>query len=100
MIGTVSDVRRCRLSRKGADRHYGAGFYAVVEAHAKRASIYMTNTPASTARGGSFKREKRLTNIVSARRLVLLLCLDGNDREGKPFFEYYDDLLDICGNTT
>lgn len=41
------------------------------------------------------KRNKRLTNIVSRGGSLLFAWMEINNAEN-PFFEYYDELLDIC----
>ncbi|NLJ98368.1 MAG: phosphomethylpyrimidine synthase ThiC [Tissierellia bacterium] len=42
-----------------------------------------------------FKRNKRVTNIVSRGGSLLYAWMELNNKEN-PFFEYYDELLDIC----
>jgi len=42
-----------------------------------------------------FKRNKRLTNIVSRGGSLLYAWMELNNKEN-PFYEYYDQLLDIC----
>mgnify|MGYP001325777822 CR=1 FL=1 len=42
-----------------------------------------------------FKRNKRITNIVSRGGSLLYAWMELNNKEN-PFFEYYDELLDIC----
>lgn len=43
----------------------------------------------------SFKKNKRVTNIVSRGGSLLYAWMELNNKEN-PFFEYYDELLDIC----
>lgn len=43
----------------------------------------------------SFKNNKRVTNIVSRGGSLLYAWMELNNKEN-PFFEYYDELLDIC----
>lgn len=42
-----------------------------------------------------FKRNKRVTNIVSRGGSLLYAWMELNNKEN-PFFEYFDELLDIC----
>jgi phosphomethylpyrimidine synthase len=42
-----------------------------------------------------FKKNKRITNIVSRGGSLLYAWMELNNREN-PFYEYYDELLDIC----
>lgn len=42
-----------------------------------------------------FKKHERVTNIVSRGGSLLYAWMELNNREN-PFFEYYDELLDIC----
>ena len=42
-----------------------------------------------------FKRNKRVTNIVSRGGSLLYAWMELNNKEN-PFYEYYDELLDIC----
>lgn len=44
---------------------------------------------------GRFKKHERVTNIVSRGGSLLYAWMELNDMEN-PFFEYYDELLDIC----
>ncbi len=44
-----------------------------------------------------FKRNERITNIVSRGGSLLYAWMELNNKEN-PFFEYYDELLDICEN--
>ena len=71
-------------------------FLAVVETHAKDGVDFMT-IHAGLNRGTAsvFKRNPRLTNIVSRGGALLYAWMELNNREN-PFYEYYDDLLDIC----
>lgn len=42
-----------------------------------------------------FKKNKRITNIVSRGGSLLYAWMELNNKEN-PFYEYYDELLDIC----
>lgn len=71
-------------------------FLEVVETHAKDGVDFMTiHAGLNRETAAVFKRNPRLTNIVSRGGALLYTWMELNNREN-PFYEYYDDLLDIC----
>lgn len=70
-------------------------FLTVIEAHAKEGVDFMTIHAGINKRAiEAFKREKRLTNIVSRGGSLLFAWMKMTGQEN-PFFEYYDEVLDI-----
>ncbi|EOJ2434508.1 phosphomethylpyrimidine synthase ThiC, partial [Campylobacter jejuni] len=71
-------------------------FLDVVYHHAKSGVDFMTIHAGINSRAARvFKESKRLTNIVSRGGSVLYAWMAMKEAEN-PFFEYYDDLLEIC----
>lgn len=71
-------------------------FLDVVEKHAKEGVDFVTiHAGINQETAGVFKRNKRLTNIVSRGGSLLYAWMELNNMEN-PFFEHYDRLLDIC----
>ncbi|WP_129595832.1 phosphomethylpyrimidine synthase ThiC [Anaerophilus nitritogenes] len=72
-------------------------FLDVVRKHAKDGVDFVTiHAGLNKNTAQTFKRNKRLTNIVSRGGSLLYAWMELNGKEN-PFYEYYDDLLDICG---
>ena len=70
-------------------------FLSVVEAHAKQGVDFVTIHAGITKSVISmFKETKRLTNIVSRGGSLLFAWMEMTGNEN-PFYEYYDDVLDI-----
>lgn len=70
-------------------------FFKVVESHAKEGVDFMTIHAGINQRAVEFfEREKRLTNIVSRGGSLLFAWMEMTGNEN-PFFEYYDELLEI-----
>ena len=88
MIGTVP-MEKDLLEISAQD------FLKVVEAHAKEGVDFMTIHAGINRRAvEAFRREGRLMNIVSRGGSLLFawMAMTGNEN---PFFEYYDDVLEI-----
>ncbi|NQS74951.1 MAG: phosphomethylpyrimidine synthase ThiC [Peptococcaceae bacterium] len=71
-------------------------FFGVVEKHAADGVDFMTiHAGVNRDTAARFKKNPRLTNIVSRGGSLLFAWMEMNNREN-PFFEHYDRLLDIC----
>ncbi|GAA0774046.1 phosphomethylpyrimidine synthase ThiC [Clostridium subterminale] len=71
-------------------------FFTVVEKHAQDGVDFVTiHAGLNRETINTFKRNKRLTNIVSRGGSLLFAWMELNQREN-PFYEYFDRLLDIC----
>jgi len=95
MIGTVPIYDAIGYLEKELTEITAMDFLKVVEAHAKDGVDFMTIHAGINRRAlEGFKREKRLTNIVSRGGSLLFAWMEMTGNEN-PFFEYYDDLVDI-----
>lgn len=95
MIGTVPMYDAVDYLEKELTKITARDFLKVVEAHAKEGVDFMTVHAGINRRAvEGFKREKRLTNIVSRGGSLLFAWMKMTGNEN-PFFEYYDELLDI-----
>ncbi|KUK81150.1 MAG: Phosphomethylpyrimidine synthase [Pelotomaculum thermopropionicum] len=73
-----------------------AEFLGVVEKHARDGVDFMTiHAGINRDTATRFRKNPRLTNIVSRGGSLLFTWMELNNREN-PFYEYYDDLLAIC----
>jgi len=71
-------------------------FLGVVEKHARDGVDFMTiHAGINREAAARFRKNPRLTNIVSRGGALLFAWMELNGKEN-PFFEYYDDLLEIC----
>lgn len=71
-------------------------FFKVVEKHAQDGVDFVTiHAGLNRETINTFKRNERLTNIVSRGGSLLFAWMELNQREN-PFYEYFDRLLDIC----
>ncbi len=71
-------------------------FFQVVEAHAADGIDFMTiHCGLNRATAERFKKNPRLTNIVSRGGSILFAWMEMNQAEN-PFYEHYDRLLEIC----
>jgi phosphomethylpyrimidine synthase len=71
-------------------------FLDVVEKHARDGVDFMTiHAGINRETAARFKQNPRLTNIVSRGGSLLFAWMELNHREN-PFYEHYDELLDIC----
>lgn len=71
-------------------------FFDVVEKHAMDGVDFVTiHAGLNRETINTFKRNKRLTNIVSRGGSLLFAWMELNNKEN-PFYEHFDRLLDIC----
>ncbi|HHV11335.1 MAG TPA: phosphomethylpyrimidine synthase ThiC [Clostridiales bacterium] len=95
MIGTVPMYDAIGYLEKDLMDIKAKDFLKVVEAHAKEGVDFMTIHAGINKRAvESFKKTNRLTNIVSRGGSLLFawMSMTGNEN---PFYEYYDEVLDI-----
>ncbi|MGL5677903.1 MAG: phosphomethylpyrimidine synthase ThiC [Cellulosilyticaceae bacterium] len=96
MIGTVPMYDAIGFLQKDIAGITVDEFFEVVEKHAKDGVDFMTiHAGLNRETVETFKRNKRLTNIVSRGGSLLFAWMEANGREN-PFYEYYDRLLEIC----
>ena len=68
----------------------------IVRMHAEDGVDFMTiHCGINKETAGKFKRNKRLTNIVSRGGSIIFAWMEMTGHEN-PFYEYYDEILDIC----
>lgn len=68
----------------------------IVEMHAKDGVDFMTiHVGINKATAGRFKKNKRLTNIVSRGGSIIFAWMEMTGEEN-PFYEHYDHILQIC----
>ena len=95
MIGTVPIYDAVGYLEKDLSEITAKDFLKVVESHAKEGVDFMTIHAGLNRRViECFKREKRLTNIVSRGGSLLFAWMEMTGNEN-PFYEYYDDVLEI-----
>lgn len=95
MIGTVPMYDAVGYLEKDLLDITAKDFLSVVEAHAKQGVDFVTIHAGITRNVISqFKETKRLTNIVSRGGSLLFAWMKMTGNEN-PFYEYYDDVLDI-----
>ncbi|MGI6546462.1 MAG: phosphomethylpyrimidine synthase ThiC [Fastidiosipilaceae bacterium] len=95
IIGTVPMYDAIGYLEKELADITARDFFEVVEAHAKEGVDFMTIHAGINRRAVEFfEREKRLTNIVSRGGSLLFawMRMTGNEN---PFFEHFDELLEI-----
>lgn len=96
MIGTVPMYDAIGFLQKDIAQITIDEFFKVVEKHAEDGVDFMTiHAGLNRETINTFKRNKRLTNIVSRGGSLLFAWMEANNAEN-PFFEHYDRLLDIC----
>lgn len=97
MIGTVPVYDAVGFLEKDLKQICAKDFLDVVYHHAKSGVDFMTIHAGINSRAARVFKEgtKRITNIVSRGGSVLYAWMAMKDAEN-PFFEYYDDLLEIC----
>jgi len=96
MIGTVPIYDAVGFYDKELKDISAEEFLRVVEKHAQDGVDFMTiHAGINRETAEVFKRNKRLTNIVSRGGSLLYAWMELNDKEN-PFYEYYDKVLDIC----
>jgi phosphomethylpyrimidine synthase len=95
MIGTVPMYDAIGYLEKDLLEITAKDFLKVVEAHAKEGVDFMTIHAGINRRAvEAFKRDKRKMNIVSRGGSLLFAWMEMTGNEN-PFFEFYDDVLDI-----
>ena len=68
----------------------------IVKMHAEDGVDFMTiHCGINRETAGKFKRNKRLTNIVSRGGSIIFAWMEMTGEEN-PFYEHYDEILDIC----
>ena len=95
MIGTVPMYDAVGYLEKELADITAQEFLDVVRAHAEEGVDFMTIHAGINRRAiEAFKREGRLTNIVSRGGSLLFAWMEMTGNEN-PFYEYYDEVLDI-----
>ncbi|MDD2554072.1 MAG: phosphomethylpyrimidine synthase ThiC [Desulfotomaculaceae bacterium] len=95
-IGTVPVYDAVGFYDKELEKITAEEFLGVVEKHALDGVDFMTiHAGINRETAARFKKNPRLTNIVSRGGALLYAWMELNNQEN-PFFEYYDELLDIC----
>ena len=95
MIGTVPMYDAVGYLEKDLLDITAQDFLRVVEAHAKEGVDFVTIHAGINRRTiEAFKRAPRLTNIVSRGGSLLFAWMEMTGNEN-PFYEYYDDVLEI-----
>jgi len=95
-IGTVPVYDAVGFYDKELKEITPAEFLGVAEKHARDGVDFMTiHAGINRETAARFKKNPRLTNIVSRGGALLFAWMELNGREN-PFYEYFDDLLEIC----
>ncbi len=95
IIGTVPIYDAIGYLEKELEDMTADDILTVVELHAKQGVDFMTiHAGLNRATAERFKRNPRLTNIVSRGGSLLFAWMELTGKEN-PFYEYYDELLDI-----
>lgn len=95
MVGTVPMYDAIGYLDMDLQDISAADFLKVIEAHAKEGVDFMTIHAGLNRRAVEcFRREKRLTNIVSRGGSLLFAWMETTGNEN-PFYEHYDQVLDI-----
>jgi phosphomethylpyrimidine synthase len=96
MIGTVPMYDAVGFFEKDLKTLTKEDFLNVVEAHGKDGVDFITiHAGLNQETAATFKRNPRVTNIVSRGGSLLYVWMEMNQKEN-PYYEYYDELLDIC----
>lgn len=96
MIGTVPIYDAVGFYDKELSDITVDEFFKVVEKHAEDGVDFVTiHAGLNRETINTFKRNKRLTNIVSRGGSLLYAWMELNNAEN-PFYEHFDRLLDIC----
>lgn len=96
MLGTVPIYDALGYYDKDLKDLTAKEFLDVVEKHGQDGVDFVTiHAGLNREAVETVKRNKRLTNVVSRGGSLLFAWMEMNNAEN-PFFEYYDDLLDIC----
>lgn len=96
MIGTVPVYDAVGFYDKELKDITAKEFLDVVRKHAENGVDFITvHCGINRENAEIFKRNKRVMNIVSRGGSLLYAWMELNNKEN-PFYEYYDELLDIC----
>lgn len=96
MIGTVPMYDSIGFYDKELKDITSNELLQVIEKHAEDGVDFMTiHSGINREAAEIFKRNKRLTNIVSRGGSLIFAWMELNNKEN-PFFEYFDKILDIC----
>lgn len=96
MIGTVPVYDAVGFYDKELKDITAEEFLKVIQKHAEDGVDFMTiHAGINRETAKVFKRNKRLTNIVSRGGSLIYAWMELNNREN-PLYEYFDDILDIC----
>ena len=96
MIGTVPIYDAVGFYDKELQDISEQEFLDVVEKHAKDGVDFVTiHAGLNKATAERFKKNKRITHIVSRGGSLLFAWMELNNKEN-PFYEHFDKVLDIC----
>ena len=96
MLGTVPIYDAVGFYDKDLKDITAEEFLAVVEKHGQDGVDFITiHAGLNREAVESVKRNRRLTHVVSRGGSLLFAWMELNNKEN-PFFEHYDELLDIC----
>ncbi|MCI9079253.1 MAG: phosphomethylpyrimidine synthase ThiC [Lachnospiraceae bacterium] len=96
VIGTVPIYDAVVYYHKALKEITAKEWIDVVRMHAEDGVDFMTiHCGINKETAGRFKRNKRLTNIVSRGGSIIFAWMEMTGEEN-PFYEYYDEILDIC----
>lgn len=96
VIGTVPIYDAVVYYHKALKEITAREWVDVVRMHAEDGVDFMTiHCGINKETAGKFKRNKRLTNIVSRGGSIIFAWMEMTGEEN-PFYEYYDEILDIC----
>ena len=96
MIGTVPIYDAVVYYHKPLKEITSKEWIDIVRMHAEDGVDFMTiPCGINKATAGRFKANRRLTNIVSRGGSIIFAWMEMTGEEN-PFYEYYDEILDIC----
>ena len=96
MIGTVPIYDAVVYYHKPLKEITSQEWIDIVKMHAEDGVDFMTiHCGINKETAGKFKRNKRLTNIVSRGGSIIFAWMEMTGEEN-PFYEHYDEILDIC----
>lgn len=96
VIGTVPIYDAVVYYHKSLREITAREWIDIVKMHAEDGVDFMTiHCGINKETAAKFKRNKRLTNIVSRGGSIIFAWMEMTGEEN-PFYEYYDEILDIC----
>ena len=96
MIGTVPIYDAVVYYHKALGKITSEEWIDIVRMHAEDGVDFMTiHCGVNKETAARFKRNKRLMNIVSRGGSIIFAWMEMTGQEN-PFYEYYDEVLDIC----